>query len=243
MHLLNDKKLIAARVKEKRQLVLAWLKTEGFSTAEIIGKVLQLKYRANRLTLQRMAEEGLIEEHKIEGLGGTLKVWGVTPHGAIVGADLQSDAPDFGYFEPGRLSANTIQHALAVQEVRLDLQRRGWTGWKTDRQCHQLKPADGWLKVPDSIATDPHGQLVAIEVERTFKTVKRYQAVISSYLQMINGQKVHRVQYFCPKPGMAERLRAIFQSIRTIPVRGQSTSLTPAHLQRFSFTDLTRKEQ
>jgi hypothetical protein len=239
LHLLHDRKLIAERVQNKRTLLLDWLKGEGFSTTQILCQVLSLKDRATRLTLDRMAQEGLIEQHEVSGLGGSIRIWGITPHGAAVAVDPNN--PDFSYFEPGRLSPSTIQHALAVQQVRLEFSRRGWTQWQTDRQCHQLEASNGWLKIPDAVAMDPQGKLVAIEVERTFKTLKRYQAILANYLRMAAQQKIDRVEYVCPLPGMASKLELMFCSIKTVPVQGQVVAIKPEHLDRFTFTDFSTR--
>ncbi|MCB5207799.1 MobC family replication-relaxation protein [Methylovorus mays] len=237
MHFLHDKKLIAIRIQEKRTLILEWLKGEGYSTTSILCRVLGLKDRATRLTLGRMAADGLVSLHEVEGLGGAVKIWGITAHGAAMAADITN--PDFTYFEPGRLSQSTIQHSLAVQEARLHLVEHGWRNWITDRQCHQLHARDGWLKIPDALATDPEGKYVAIEVERTFKTIKRYQSIISSYLQMVAARKIERIDYICPIQGMAPRLEALFQSIRTVPVKGQTAAITKEHLSNFRFIDFS----
>lgn len=224
----------AARIAEKRQAVLAWLKTESFSTIPILAQVLGTQGNACWKTLKTMERDGLVQSQQLKNAFGALAIWGITPHGSAMAADPADPEPDWTHFEPGRLSTLTIAHHLDVQRARLLLQAQGWTEWRTDRECHRMALA----KIPDALAVDPDGRRVALELERTIKTVKRYEAIVASYLIAIHQQKMDRVLYLSPVPGVAERLQRLFHSIRAVPVHGQRTALEARHYARFEFKEM-----
>ena len=100
-----------------------------------------------------------------------------------------------------------------------------------------------WLKAPDAVATNPKGLRVAIEIERTIKSRKRYEKIIGLYLQMIRAGLIKRVDYVTPDPAVAPRLAAVIRSLQTVlvgPEQGpsQRVSITDAHRERFNFYSL-----
>jgi hypothetical protein len=242
-HLITNHADRSTRIEAKRAAVLGFLAYEGYTTAPVLELLLGLQRNAVYRTLKAMERDGLVRGQSVASLGGPVTVWGLTPHGAI--ARLDPEAEDFNptYFEPGRVSPLTVMHTIDVQRARLFLTAQGWTDWKTDRQLHEVAKAQPktWLKVPDGFGIAPDGARVALEVERTFKTIKRYEAVMASYLQMVRAGTIDRVQYLCPTKTEvnAARMQRVFQSIKAVPVAGQRVELRPDHYARFSFQDIT----
>lgn len=232
--LIQSRSAQSARIVEKRQAILAWLKGESFSTVPILAQVIGTAGNACWKSLKAMERDGLVQSHLLENHFGRLTIWGITAHGSAMAADPAEVDPDFSYFEPGRLSPLTIAHALDVQRARLQLQAQGWTDWRTDRQCRQMQLA----KVPDALATDPDGQQVAVELERTIKTIKRYESIVSMYLQAIRNETLDRVLYLSPIPGVPQRLERLFHGIRAVPVQGSRVELQPQHYEKFTFAEL-----
>lgn len=225
----------ALAIETKRNKVLDWLKSEGFSTSAIIGEVLGFQRSATHKTLKDMEKAGLLQVEQIPAGAGTIAIWGLTAHGSLMATDPEDPNPDYSYFEPGRVSPLSVGHALDVQRVRLVLTRQGWTTWHSDRDLHRY----GLAKIPDAIARNPNDQLVAVEVERTTKTEKRYRDIMSTYLQMIKTGHIERVQYICPQPGIAKRLQRLYAGLEYVVVQGQRVQLRPEHYEKFSFIDFS----
>jgi hypothetical protein len=131
-----------------------------------------------------------------------------------------------------------MEHDLDVQRARLAARRAGWNGWQGDGTLHRQANVDKWKKIPDAIAVSPHGETIAIEVERTAKTTKRYEGVVAEYLQMIKAGVVERIDYVCPTPGMAPRLAGLFGRIEAVPIGGKRWEITAEHRARFRFFSL-----
>lgn len=232
--LLKDKAQQVMRIAEKRQLILDWLKIEGHSSAEILSQVVGMKGQGAHNTLKAMQRDGLIRSEDLPTGAKMQVIHGLTPHAAMLASDFVNKEI-VNYFEPGRVSAWTLQHNLSIQKLRLQLQAEGWTNWKSDRQCKREGQQNQWLKVPDAIAVNPDGQQVAIEVERSYKSLKRYPEILANYLQMMKQEQVAAVHYYCIGQVTAEKMQAIFKSIKQIKIKGELVALQPHHYQQFQF--------
>lgn len=239
-NLIQDKVLQRQRTANKRAKVLAWLRGEIYTTADVAATLLDIQRPAAWKTLSAMARDGLVRSERLPGGSSIIAVWGLTPHGAVAAREPgRDDFADLPYFETGRVSPFTIHHALATQRLRLALEAEGWADWQSEKECRRRGTAEGWLKVPDALARDPAGQRVALEVERSFKTAKRYADVLSAYLRMVKQGQIDRIAYHCP-PGMARHLQELFHSIDSVMFQGQRVGITSEHHARFSFQDLPR---
>lgn len=232
--LMQDKAQQVMRIAEKRELILDWLKVEGHSSAEILSKMLGMKGQGAHNTLKAMLRDGLLRCEDLPTGAKMQVIYGLTPHAAMLASDFENNVM-VNYFEPGRVSAWTLQHNLSIQKLRLQLQAEGWTNWKSDRQCKREGQQNKWLKVPDAIATSPDGHVVAIEVERSYKSLKRYPEILGNYLLMLKQEQITAVHYFCTGQCTSQKMQAIFQSIKQIKNRGGSASVLPEHYQKFHF--------
>lgn len=238
--LLRSRAEIEARRDEKRACLLEFLRTETFTTREIAGEVLQLQRCATTNTLDMMLAEELIEAHQIETEMWKTTVYGLTVHGAAL---ANPPGEEFFWFLPGRLSTATLAHDLWVQKLRLRAEQSGWTNWNSGRAINRTmatenQRTDGksqWLKVPDAVATSPTGETVALEIERTIKSPKRYQQIIFAYLQMIKNGLIFRVEYVCISPTVSKRLPGIFQRIDHVLHAGEKLKLEERHRAKFCF--------
>lgn len=233
----------AARAEEKTRLVLRFLRQQVFSSESILARVMGVNTRqgAHR-TLARMESEDYLRRAVIENpTGGRgLTLWGITPHGQAFAAD-DGEAVSGRYFEPGRVAYSTLAHTLDVQRVRLALESAGWTEWQDGDTLGDM-PKGG--KRPDGVVRDPNGQRVAVEVERTLKTPKRYQDILAAYLQAIKRGDFDRVLWLSPTPAIAERVRRVLTGLRYVRVGGQQVAIDPArHHAGLSFLSFQEIEQ
>lgn len=239
--LMQDKAQQSLRIAEKRELILDWLKTEGHSTAEVLSAVLGLKGQGAHNTLKAMQRDGLLRSEDLPTGAKMQVIYGLTPHAAMLASYFVNNVM-VNYFEPGRVSPWTLQHSLSIQKLRLQLQAKGWTNWKSDRQCKRDGQQNQWLKVPDAIAVTPDGQQVAIEVERSYKSLKRYPDIVASYLQMMKQEQISAVHYYCTGQCTSQKMQQIFTSIEHIKIKGQLITLSKEHHQKFQFLNFLNKE-
>lgn len=232
--LMQDKAKQVLRIAEKRQLVLDWLRSESFSTTDILSQLLGMKGQGAHNTLKAMVRDGLLRSEDLPTGSKMQVIYGLTPHAAMLASDFENDQI-INYFEPGRVSAWTLQHSLAIQKLRLQLQAEGWVDWQTDKQCRREGQENNWLKVPDAVATNPEGERVALECERSYKSLKRFPPIMANYLQMMKQNRISKVHYYCTGQCDSEKMQQIFKSIKQVSIKGQNIALQPEHHQKFNF--------
>lgn len=216
--------IFEARRAEKEKKIFEMLKEDRFSTASLVGRFLGLKRTAAFETLKKMEKKGLLLQAKVEDQS----LWGLTPQGAFLA--------DGRYFDPKRISAITIRHDLAVQKAKVEAMAMGWSGFLAERTLRQMavKERTTWLQVPDAFAVSPKGRKVALEVERTVKTPKRYTAIFDSYCQMLADKTIQEVIYICTED-IKDRLERLFLKIETMTVDGKRHAFSESFRVRFHF--------
>ncbi|KJV38118.1 MobC family replication-relaxation protein [Acinetobacter brisouii] len=236
-YFVHDKVEKAKRIEEKRSIILDFLANETFSTSQILGQLLELSRTATYQTLKSMEKQELVKLHEIEyelAQRGKQTLWGLTPKGALLAADLDAFHVDF--YEVGRIATSTIAHSIAIQRIKVTGLSKGWTNWISSRKLKQIAAKDKkkWLQIPDALATSPDGKTVAFEVEKTIKTPKRYESILSNYAKMFLDETVDQVFYICPE-NIAKRLEMVFIKFNKITIDGRSYPVHENVLKRIRF--------
>lgn len=216
-----------ARAQAKAQTVCEFLSSgEIYSTPEIIAQLLNLDRSRAVACLKTLEKQGFVrsEEHYFEGRHQ--KIYGVTPQGLAL-----ADACDHPYFEGGRTNQGWVPHRLDCQRIRLKAAAAGWTGWTPERI---LRLDKSLKKIPDSVATNPKGARVAIEIERNVKTQKRYADLLVIYLKLIKAGKFSEVHYIAPE-GIEKLLERTITNIKSVKVGSEVVQITAEHLSKFKF--------
>ena len=224
--LINSFKERQVRADHKRRTLLHFLRDESWSSLTNLAGVAGLSEPAIFKTVCQMERDGFLLRHKVAQL--RLSLWGITPKGLMFAWDEDEPMEPRPHFEPSKLSIVTIHHYLDIQRARLAAERAGWSGWVPGNRL----PKD-IKKRPDAVATIPSGHRVAIEIERSIKTIKRYEAIFAAYLQMIKQGDYAMVHYVCPDAAFAPRLSRLFQLIQAVPVVGERVPITEKHRARF----------
>lgn len=214
------------RKDEKQLLVLRFLRQVLWSSQEILQVVMNLQSRqAAHKSLVQMELAGLVKAHLFYALGGKLKLWGITANGQTMAFNLKSETPYSVYFEPTRISEQLIRHQLDLQKLRIKAELVGWQDWQDGDRLGALSKS---TKRPDAIALNDNGVKVAVECERTFKTVKRYEQILLSYLLLIKNNTISEVVWVSPSQDIAKRLEVLVKSIKKLKLAGQIVQIDPA---------------
>ena len=224
--LINSPTERQVRIEHKRRKLLRFLRDETWSSLPVMASLLVISEPAMYKTLCQMERDGFLLRYKVPELN--MSLWGITSKGLLFAWDENEPMKNRPYFEPSKLSVVTIAHYLYIQRARLAAEQAGWIAWMPgNRLPKEIK------KRPDAVVTNPSGQRVAIELERSIKTVKRYEAIFATYLQMIKQGEYVMVHYVCPDATFAPRLTRLFQLIQAVPVVGERVPLTEKHRARF----------
>lgn len=236
MTLISNPAERAQKAGEKRAALLGFLRDETWSVADVLSLIAGLSSRqATHKTLMQLERDELIKRHSLPIAGRvSLTVWGITPHGLAMSWTDGEKYEERPYFEPSRLNISRVPHQIDLQQARITAESAGWADWVRGERLG-FKP----LIRPDALVTSPKGTRVAIEVERTIKTRKRYQVVIRDHLTQIRQGEWQAVFYLTPD-GMAARLKNLFDSIEHVMIDGQRVNLEDSHRKRFKFLDLSK---
>jgi hypothetical protein len=232
--LIHNAKQRSERTELKKQRLLSWLVDFTWTTPAIAGEVMRLSSRGSiNKSLSQFEKLDLIKSAHLELVHARdLRVLGITPNG-LLWCDGRDDALEKMIFEPSRVALSTANHRLDVQKCRLkvnDLERLVWIA--------ENNYPKSLLYRPDAIVST-QTKSIALELERTAKTRKRYQQIIIQHLRQINQGAYEQVHYVSTIEGFAERLERLFFSIKHLPVKGQQVVFSDELKQRFKFYSLS----
>lgn len=220
---------MAAQAAKRRRL-LAWLRTEIWTTYDIAGNVMGVTDRRTiRNTIAAMARDGLLVLDSIETETGVRQLIGITMDGQSAAATGERAFITKSY-ERGRIGLTVLDHTLDLQRLKLACLRAGWKNW--------TRPdASKWTKSyrPDALATTPDSVAVAIEVERTLKTRKRYETILKNHLEALKKNAFKHVIYACQTPEKARNVERLMRAIGTVMVAGETILIEPQINAHFSF--------
>lgn len=229
-----------ARRLDRQRAILRWLRDETWSSSDILGLVMGIRSRQGIYkALCSIERDGMIAKAKLSILGERKAlVWGITPHGLAYAFDLDERFERRPHFESSKLRVATMNHQLDVQRFRLKAEDLGYSRWVPGARLGRSSPTQ---KRPDAVAFTPGGLKIAVEVERTIKTYKRYEEILSAYLQSLKCGDLAEVHYVSPTCQFAKRVERVFRSIKTVPVKGQRVVVDPdRHLQPFVFVSYSQ---
>ncbi|MGY5652748.1 MobC family replication-relaxation protein [Vibrio cincinnatiensis] len=222
-----------ARNEEKTRLVLRFLRDETWTHIDVIQQLLGIKTRSpvHGFLRKLEARELIKSEFFSVAYGRDIQIWGITPNGLAHSFDDGEEYKDRPTFSVKKVTQSTMQHKLDLQRLRVLCERCGFTNWRDGSQLGLRKSG---FKVPDALV-DMNGNTVAIEVERTIKTAKRYAEIIASHLRASRDRHWTKVFYFCPDEQTKKRLMNVFFSVKELKFEGQVFPLNSAHYDKFQF--------
>jgi hypothetical protein len=217
-----------ARRDDKRRKLLAWLRSEIWTTPRIAADVmgLDLVSSAGR-PLAAMARDGLVAVDEVTHPNNTkLQLVGITLDGQAHIAGLLDKPFIARAYERGRVGLLTMSHRSDLQALRLACARAGWREWRYPDRVPAAAKTSKDTHRPDAIALHPSGMRIAIEVERTIKTAKRYRFIAGRHLDAMARDDYQRVVYAAPDAARATALQTIWQSLGHVVVAGRDVTVT-----------------
>ncbi len=217
--------------REKRRRVLAFLRSEIWTTPGVLCSLLGDRGATSRL-VAGLVRDGLVV---VEDIPFGRKVVGITLDGQAVAAALVGKEFVARAHEMGRVPLATLEHRCDLQRLRIACAKAGWGGWTYPDRVPVSKKAGKDAHRPDALATTPDGVRVALEVERTPKTAKRYRFILGRHLDAIRRGEYSCVLYTCPDAARVKGVRAIIHGLGHAVVGGVDKKLTEADLDHFDF--------
>ena len=215
------------RIELKRKAILKYLRDETWSNSYNLAQILCVTHTSVYKTLAKLEDQKLIKSHYVPDL--KFKIWGITQMGLLYSWGEKEKMETRYGFEPSKIRPVMIQHHLDLQVARFQAESAGWVNWIPGN----LLPKE-IAKRPDAVVDNFSAEKkIAVELERTIKTKKRYEAIFSIYLQAIKRGEYHSVHYVCPDAEFAVRMKRMFMLITSVPVAGDRVQLNEKHRARF----------
>ena len=191
-----------ARKENNENRVLEFLASEGVSTAAMLSELLGYQQpQSVYKILRRLQENRIISARKIDVIGNLYR---------LTKSGMDALPPDLKpkIVNAGDINPLSINHRLAIQKCHIMMIKNNvkWE-FSTGRAKKGSQKPDGviWFHL-NSTELSP----VAVEVELTVKTRKRYNEIIRVY----SGMKYQVVVYVVPNQVMCDRIKRIFEDIK-----------------------------
>ena len=215
-----------SRIQHKKKIILKYLRDETWSNSYNLARVLCVTDTAIYKTLAKLERQKLLKSYYVEDL--KFKIWGITQMGLLYSWNENEVMESRYSFEISKVKPVMIQHHLDLQRARFKAEATGWKNWLPGNQLPK-----GITKRPDAVAEAYVNKKIAIELERTIKTKKRYEVIFSIYLQAIKRGEYHSIHYVCPDADFAARMKRMFLLIKSVPVAGERVQINEKHRARF----------
>jgi DNA-binding MarR family transcriptional regulator len=180
--------------------------------------------------LRSLEREGLIVKEQIL----TKNVVGITLAGQAAASELLDEEFISKAYEKGRVSFATIPHREALHRAYILLAKAGWHSWQFPDRSAPEEKATGKYR-PDAVATAPDGTRVALEIELSVKTRKRYSDVVSGHLANVASGDYARVIYLTQFESHRKAVENLILGIDRVIVGGREVAFSDADRERFSF--------
>jgi DNA-binding MarR family transcriptional regulator len=225
----------AERNFEKRRRVLAFLRREIWTTAPVLRLLLDADGMVatqdvmSRL-LRSLEREGLIVKEQVL----TKNVVGITLSGQAAASEILDEEFVSRAYEKGRVSFATIPHREALHRSYILLAKAGWHTWQFPDRAAPEEKSTGKYR-PGAISTSPDGTRVALEIELSVKTRKRYSDVVAGHLANISAGDYSRVVYLTQFESHRKAIENLILGIDRVIVNGREVAFNDADRGRFSF--------
>jgi hypothetical protein len=236
-----------ARKREKTMLILRFLRTTIYSTAELLGMVMRLPDRSHAyMTLKALEREKLIQKAKKDHLGSKA-LWGITLAGQRFCLQ-DGDEEITRFFNPATVSFSTLDHYLDIQRVHIVLEKWGWKNFEYPEKTPLPQPKNGHLASenryafrPDLLAINPEGLRGAIQVERVIKADQRYEEhIIPGHVRKLNAREYDFVLWMARNSEHQQLLESAIKKVVQKLRENQNLHLEPRPTNHkiFQFSNL-----
>jgi len=204
-----------ARADQKRRLVLRFLREEIYTARPVVDELLGGVASSTGIRLLRsMQRDGLVKHARLPGdsIRRAIDLWGITLQGQAMAYDYDAGEKCIErWFRPGDVAISQLKHRLGLQRLRVSMERKGWRNWLNGASLGKLKAGQ---HRPDAFAVHPMtGMTFAIELELSFKNVKRYLPIARQHVNALRARKVEGCVWICPQ-AMQSRLAKIIDDAR-----------------------------
>jgi len=229
------------KIKDKRDIILGFMRDETYTIGLVLMELLGFKNIQNvNSTLKKMEKDNLVKRASIDvTYGRPITLWGITETGIHYAFGLDEPFQPRPSFSPSKVKPITLQHRIDLQLVHVRAINAGWTDWIPG---HLMGKRVAGMKLPDAVAINPRGEKIAIELERTCKSRKRYAEILVSHLMEKKVGQWQKIYYLCPTEDFAARVRRAYFAVETAKHKGTTFTVKDEHRAPFYFYSFSNND-
>jgi DNA-binding PadR family transcriptional regulator len=216
------------RQEANERLILTFIASEGFSTAQMLAELLGYKHpQSVYKILRRLEEKKFLRTYKMDFIGN---LYLLTPRGI----SQIDDASYIKSIKVHEIKPHSMAHRLAIQQCHIAMKKNKirWGSSTGKIKKGQQKPdAVIWFCYNKAEKSE-----IAIEVELTIKTRKRYYEIYGAYTR----SKYPVILYLVPHSTMKNRLSAMLNDIADKHPHGVNYPLNNTKMQVFTFDEFAK---
>lgn len=181
----KETKVRKVRIKDKDMLLFEFLAKFGFATVGQLHTYLGGSINSLKTRLSHLVNDGYLVNHMI--FFGKPSVYTITKKANSTELAIVKEISLSGY-----------QHDLLVIDVFLRLKDK-FISYDTEKMTRAARGVGVGKsgRIPDLVGYTEQGSAIAIEVDRTDKSLERLKTIIASYITMITGSKYQEVWFIC----------------------------------------------
>lgn len=211
-----------ARQERNERRILNFIASEGFSTAQMLAELLGYQHpQSVYKILRRLEEKKVIRAYKMAFIGN---LYLLTP----TGIGQLDEGVEVKNIKANEIKPFSMAHRLAIQKCHIAM-IKNQVRW--DTSTGKIKKG---LQKPDGVVWfsfhKEEKSEIAIEVELTMKTRKRYFEIYGAYAR----SKYPAVVYLVPNETMKKRLKSMLEDISKQHPHGKNYQLNNMTMQVFT---------
>jgi DNA-binding MarR family transcriptional regulator len=218
------------RKKEKQEQILLFCKKMGWIDSRAAALLLNSTRSAAGAALRKMEKEGLVIKHELPG--PPKRAWysiserGMAEAFIICGEQIPATLP------LGRqtISDYSYLHEQDVNLIAVQLEQLGLEPYLPKTESGGRGKG---VKYPD-LLVKVGGRVIALEIERTPKTQRRYKDILASHWLATEKNIYNEILYLCPDVDIKKRVQALVRSVQSGKVKcgGAERELSDAEKNR-----------
>lgn len=218
--------------------ILTFLGNETFSSSNVLQRLISKAPATTSRVLKSMFSNDLISKSKETLFGHRFTLWGITKKGV---KQVGLGNP----FNRKRISLKTIVQRIEIQTVRLILESKGYTHWRSSDHPDSLKQYKQFNINPrtEGSLVDLDNQRIAIEKKRSIQHKTRYRSIMLDAILARKHEIFFNVIYILPNINAKNSLIRIFENIKEITSNGVRHTVSNDDRNIFKFYTLGELEE
>lgn len=216
---------------DRKRKILEFLVNENYSGIKNLASLINTSRQTVMRIMKSLCDDQYATKFEMNlGFANNLSIYQITNTGIM----LILDEAILNLPKPPKIDSLRITRDFRLQEIRISLQKRGYTNFQKLNQLCQTKHklCNKNYKVPKYLCLDVDGHKVAIEYEEIIQNNDNYQLIIKQYINAVQDGLIDKILFFT-RTGFADKLNKLFFAIGKSMFKNDITASNLSKIFRF----------